>query len=98
MTQAYNLSQLANNLNSSGQLDATDGLVNAVPVANGGSGASTAAGARSNLGAASGTMSAFDFYESSSVLYIRFNGTTIASIDSSGNFVSEGNITAYQSV
>ena len=50
MTQAYNLSQLANNLNSSGQLDATDGLVNAVPVANGGSGASTAAGARSNLG------------------------------------------------
>jgi hypothetical protein len=50
MTQAYNLSQLANNLNSSGQLDATDGLVNAVPVANGGSGASTASGARSNLG------------------------------------------------
>lgn len=36
MTQSYNLSQLANNLNSSGQLDATDGLVGAVPVANGG--------------------------------------------------------------
>lgn len=50
MTQAYNLSQLANNLNSSGQLDATDGLVNAVPVANGGTGASTASAARSNLG------------------------------------------------
>lgn len=49
MTQAYNLSQLANNLNSSGQLDATDGLVNAVPVANGGTGASTAAAARTNL-------------------------------------------------
>ena len=49
MTQAYNLSQLANNLNSSGQLDATDGLVNAVPVANGGTGASTSAGARTNL-------------------------------------------------
>ena len=49
MTQAYNLSQLANNLNTAGQLDATDGLVNAVPVANGGSGASTAAGARTNL-------------------------------------------------
>lgn len=49
MTQAYNLSQLANNLNSAGQLDATDGLVNAVPVANGGTGASTAAAARSNL-------------------------------------------------
>lgn len=55
MTQAYNLSQLANNLNSSGQLDATDGLVNAVPIANGGTGASTAAAARTNLGVASAT-------------------------------------------
>lgn len=50
MTQAYNLSQLANNLDSSGRLDATDGLVNAVPVANGGTGASTSASARTNLG------------------------------------------------
>lgn len=49
MTQAYNLSQLANNLNTAGQLDATDGLVNAVPVANGGTGASTSAAARTNL-------------------------------------------------
>ena len=38
MTQSYNLSQLANNLNTAGQLDATDGLVNAVPPANGGTG------------------------------------------------------------
>lgn len=50
MTQAYNLSQLANNLNTSGQLDATDGLVNAVPIANGGTGASSAGAARTNLG------------------------------------------------
>ena len=50
MTQAYNLSQLANNLDSTGRLDATDGLVNAVPVANGGTGASSAAAARTNLG------------------------------------------------
>jgi hypothetical protein len=49
MTQAYNLSQLANNLDSSGRLDATDGLVNAVPVANGGTGATTAAAARTSL-------------------------------------------------
>jgi hypothetical protein len=33
MTQAYNLSQLANNVNSSGQLDATTALYNAVPAA-----------------------------------------------------------------
>jgi hypothetical protein len=52
MTQAYNLSQLANNLDSSGRLDATDGLVNAVPVANGGTGASSAPAARTNLGVA----------------------------------------------
>lgn len=38
MTQAFNLALLANNLNTSGQLDASDGLVNAVPVANGGTG------------------------------------------------------------
>lgn len=38
MTQAFNLSQLANNLDSSGRLDASDGLVNAVPVPNGGTG------------------------------------------------------------
>jgi hypothetical protein len=51
MTQAFNLSQLANNLNTAGQLDATDGLVNAVPIANGGTGASTVAAAVSNLSA-----------------------------------------------
>lgn len=41
MTVAFNLSQLANYVNSSGQLDASTGLVNATPVANGGSGRST---------------------------------------------------------
>lgn len=51
MTQAFNLAQLANNLDSSGRLDATDGLVNAVPIANGGTGASTVAAAVSNLAA-----------------------------------------------
>jgi len=53
MTQSFNLSQLANNLDSSGRLDASDGLVNAVPIANGGTGATTASSARTNLGVAS---------------------------------------------
>lgn len=42
MTIAFNLSQLANYVNSSGKLDAANGLVNATPVANGGTGAATA--------------------------------------------------------
>jgi hypothetical protein len=41
MTQAFNLAQHANKINSAGQLDASTGLVNAVPVANGGTGAAT---------------------------------------------------------
>ena len=49
MTQAFNLSQLANFTNSSGQLDASTGLYNDVPVSNGGTGGSTAADAKVNL-------------------------------------------------
>jgi hypothetical protein len=41
MTQAFNLSQLGNKVNTSGQLDASTGLVNITPAANGGTGAST---------------------------------------------------------
>ena len=49
MTQAYNLSQLANNANSSGQLDASAGLFNDVPIASGGTGASNETNAKINL-------------------------------------------------
>lgn len=41
MTVSFNLSQLANYVNSSGQLDASTGLVNAATVANGGTGRSS---------------------------------------------------------
>ena len=41
MTQAFNLSQLANGVNTSGQLNAATYLYNQVPVANGGTGLST---------------------------------------------------------
>ena len=109
MTQAFNLSQLANNLNSSGQLDATDGLVNAVPVANGGTGASNASGARTNLDVpqtngtgATGTWpingfesTNFSVYESGGKLIFKYGATTIASLDSSGNFTSLAKVNAY---
>lgn len=45
MTQAFNLSQLANNVNSTGLLNAATGLYNQTPVANGGTGLATATGA-----------------------------------------------------
>ena len=41
MTQAFNLSQLANKVNSSGQLDVSTGLTGSTPVVNGGTGQST---------------------------------------------------------
>lgn len=41
MTQAYNLSQLANKVNTSGQIDVTTGLNGVTSVANGGTGQST---------------------------------------------------------
>jgi hypothetical protein len=118
MTQAFNLSQLANNLNSSGQLDATDGLVNAVPVANGGTGAGTAVAARTNLGVpatdgtdATGTWpinisgnaatasAATAFSTTNWViqqvglnLVFKYNGTTVASISSTGVVTALGNV------
>lgn len=45
MTTAYNLALLANNLDTSGRLDATDGLTGATPITNGGTGNTTASAA-----------------------------------------------------
>ena len=41
MTQAFNLSQIANKVNSSGQLDLTSGVTGVLPFENGGTGLST---------------------------------------------------------
>jgi len=38
MTQAYNLSQFANKVNTSGQVDVSTGITGTVPIANGGTG------------------------------------------------------------
>lgn len=111
MTQAYNLSQLANNLNTTGQLDAADGLINAVPIANGGTGSSTQAGARTNLDVPSTLGSGatgdwairsqgikttnFTVEESGGELVFKYGATTIGSLDNAGNFTVIGNVTAY---
>jgi hypothetical protein len=77
MTQAFNLSQLANNVNSSGQIDASTGLYNAVPAA-------------STL-----TTTNYSIVESGGKLYFKYGTTVIASLDSTGNFTSLLNTTAY---
>ena len=74
MTQAFNLSQLANNLNTSGQLDATDGLTGATPVANGGTGLSTITANNVILG--NGTSAVQVVAPSTSGNVLTSNGTT----------------------
>lgn len=79
MTQAFNLSQLANNVNTSGQLNAAAGLYNQLPVANGGTGLSTATGA---LVGAGSTISAIAASTLGNVL--TSNGTTWTSAAAQG--------------
>ena len=58
MTQAFNLSQLANNVNTSGLLNAAAGLYNQTPVANGGTGVATVASGAILVGAGTSAMTA----------------------------------------
>lgn len=74
MTQAFNLSQLANNVNSSGQLDATDGLSGILPVANGGIGTSSLTTNAVVLG--NGTSGVTTVSPSTSGNVLTSNGTT----------------------
>lgn len=89
MTQAFNLSQLANNLNTSGQLDATDGLTGAVPVANGGTGASSITANAVILG--NGTSAIQTVAPSTSGNVLTSNGTTWVSSTPAGGGVTSLN-------
>lgn len=80
MTKAFNLALLANNVNSSGQLDLSTGSTNPAPSA-------------SSLQTAN-----FSIVESGGYLYIKYGSTNIARIDSSGNFVTLNDVTAYGSI
>jgi hypothetical protein len=75
-------------------------MTNAVTVANGGTGATTAAAARANLGvSASGVLtSSWTVTESGGVIYFAYGGTNKAKLDSSGNLTVVGNVTAYGTV
>ena len=77
MTIAFNLSQLANFVNTSGKLDASTGLVNAAPVANGGTGSTTLAANNVLLGNGTGALQVVAPSSSGNVL--TSNGTTWSS-------------------
>ena len=77
MTQAFNLAQLANNVNSSGQLNAATALNGITPVANGGSGLSTIAANNVILG--NGTSAVQVVAPGTSGNVLTSNGTTWAS-------------------
>jgi len=56
MTNAFNLSQLANNTNSSGQVTLTTGVTGTLPVANGGTGVTTSTGSGATVLSTSPTL------------------------------------------
>lgn len=82
MTIAFNLSQLANYVNTSGKLDAANGLVNSTPVANGGTGAATLTANNVLLG--NGTSAVQVVAPGSTGNVLTSNGTTWASSAPSG--------------
>jgi len=82
MTQAFNLSQLANNVNTSGQLNAAAGLYNQTPVANGGTGVATVASGAILVGAGTSAMTAVPAATANNVLTA--NGTAWVSSASQG--------------
>jgi hypothetical protein len=82
MTQAFNLSQLANNVNTSGQLNAAAGLYNQVPVANGGTGAATLTANAVLIGNGTSAVTAVAASTAGNVL--TSNGTTWVSQIASG--------------
>lgn len=79
MTQAFNLSQLANYVNTSGQLNGATGISGTVPSA---ATATTAATAQQVA------TTNFTIYESGGVLYFKHGSTNIISLDSSGNLTA----------
>lgn len=74
MTQAFNLSQLANKVNTSGELDASTALYNQVQVANGGTGKSTVTSGALLIGAGTSVMT--ELVGSAPGDAVVWNGTT----------------------
>ena len=82
MTNAFNLSQLANNTNSSGQITLTSGVTGTLPVTNGGTGAVTLTANSLLVGAGTSAVTGIAAGTSGNVL--TSNGTTWASAAAAG--------------
>jgi hypothetical protein len=82
MTQAFNLSQLANNVNTSGLLNAAAGLYNQTPVPNGGTGVASVASGNLLVGAGTSAMTALAGAATNDV--VTWNGTAWVSSASQG--------------
>jgi hypothetical protein len=74
MTQAFNLSQFANKVNTSGQADLTTAVTGTLPVANGGTGATTLTSGNVLIGAGTSAVTSVAAGTSGNVL--TSNGTT----------------------
>jgi len=130
MTQASNLAKGGSNFNTTGNLSLTTGVTGTLPVANGGTGATTSTGSGAVVLATSPTLvtpilgtptsgtltnctfptlnqnttgtaggiavsGGWSVTPSGTKLNFIYNGVTVASLDSSGNFIAKANVTAY---
>lgn len=89
MTQAFNLSQLGNFVNSSGQLNAAAGLYNQTPVANGGTGKATVTAGAILAGAGTANMVEIGGTTAGTILAASPTGwaATAASVATGGNYI-----------
>lgn len=89
MTQAFNLSQLGNFVNSSGQLNAAAGLYNQTPVANGGTGKATVTAGAILAGAGTANMVEIGGTTAGTILAASPTGwaATAASAVTGGNYI-----------
>jgi hypothetical protein len=89
MSNAFNLSQLANNVNSSGLLSASAGITGTLPVANGGTGAATLTANNVILG--NGTSAPTFVAPGTNGNVLTSNGTTWTSAAAAGGGVTSLN-------
>lgn len=97
MSKAFNLALLANNVNSSGELDggAVNGPVAQATHATSADSATSASTATDATNSANLITANFSIKQLGGKLVFFYGTTAIASMDSSGNLVQTANVTAY---